>query len=162
MLRLECLGISGELLSWFSSYLTGRSQRVVMSGCYSDWLLVLSGVPQGSILGSLLFILYIDDLHSLIQSSSLKLYADDVALYAAVSSHQDCVDLQDDLSHIHDWSLRWQLKLSPSKCEALDVTNKHSPIPFTYCIGSTLVTWCDKVKYLGVVITRDEAILLLF
>ena len=76
-------------------------------------------------------------------------------MYAAVSSHQDCADLQDDLSRIHDSSLRWQLKLSPSKCEALDITNKRSPISFTYCIGSTPVTWCDKVKYLGVVITSN-------
>ena len=127
-----------------------------MSGRYSNWLPVLSGVPLGSILGPLLFILYINDLHSLIQFSSLKIYyADDVALYAIVSSYQDCVDLQDELSRIYDWSLRWQLKLSPSKCEALDVTNKRSPIPFTYCIGSTPLTWCDKVKYLGVVITSN-------
>ena len=101
------------------------------------------------------FILYIDDFHSLVQSLSLKIYADDVALYAAVSSHQDCVDLQDNLSHIHDWSLRWQLKLSPSKCEALNITNKRSPIPFTYHIGSAPVTWYNKVKYLGVIITSN-------
>ena len=102
-----------------------------MNEHYSEWLPVLSGVPQGSILAPLLFILYIDDLHSLVQSSSLKIYANDVAFYAAVSSHQDCVDLQDDLSCICDWSLRWQLKLNPSKCEALNITNKRSPIPFT-------------------------------
>ena len=72
-----------------------------------------------------------------------------------VPSHQDCVDLQGDLyiSHIYDWSLRWQLQLSPSKCEALNITNKRSPIPFKYHIGSAPVTWCNKVKYLGVVIT---------
>ena len=104
---LYCLGISGDLLSWLGSYLTGRSQRVVINGHYSEWLPVLSGVPQGSILGPLMFILYIDDLHSLVQSTSLKIYADDVALYAAVSSRQDCVDLQGDLSRVHDWSLRW-------------------------------------------------------
>ena len=155
LLRLECLGISGDLLSWLGSYLTSRSQCVVINGHYSEWLPVLSGVPQGSILGPLMFILYIDDLHSLVQSSSLKIYADDVALYAAVSSQQDCVDLQGDLSRIHDWSLRWQLKLSPSKCEALNITNKRSPIPFTYHIGSVPVTWCNKVKYLGVVITSN-------
>ena len=72
-----------------------------------------------------------------------------------VSSHQDCVDLQDDLSRIHDWSIRWQLKLSPSKFEAFNITNKPSLIPYTYHIGSAPVAWCDKVKYLGVVSTLN-------
>ena len=104
LLRLECLGIRGNLLSWFRSYLTNRFQRVVVNGHYSEWLPMLSGVPQGSILGPLLFILYINDLHSLV-TSSLKIYADDVALYAAVSSYQDCVNLQNDLASIYDWSI---------------------------------------------------------
>ena len=137
------------------SDLTGRSQRAVINGHYSEWLAVLCGVPHGLILGPLMFILYIDNLSYLVQSSSLKIYDDNVALYAAVSSHQDCIDLQGDLSHINDWSLRWQLKLSPSKCEALNITNKHSSIPFTYHIESVPVTWCNKVKHLGVVITSN-------
>ena len=104
LLKLECLGICGNLLHWFRSYLTDRYQRVVINGHYSEWLPVLSGVPQGSILGPLLFILYVNDLHSLIKSSSLKIYADDIALYTTVSSYQDCVNLQDDLARIYDWS----------------------------------------------------------
>ena len=158
LLKLECLGICGNLLHWFRSYLIDRYQRVVINGHYSEWLPVLSGVPQGSILGPLLFILYVNDLHSLIKSSSLKIYADDVALYTIVSSYQDCVNLQDDLARTYDWSLTWQLKLNPSKCEALNITNKHSPISYTYTIGmigSASVTWRNVVKYLGVVITSN-------
>ena len=78
---------------------------------------MLSGVPQESTLGPLLFTLYINDLHSIVKSSSLKMYADDVALYTAVSSYQDCVNLKDDLARIYDWSHTWQLNLSPGKCE---------------------------------------------
>ena len=103
-------------------------------------------------MGPFLFILYVNDLHSSIRSSSLRIYADDVALYAEISSHQDCVDLQDDLNRIYDWSLTWQLKLSPGKCEVLNITNKHSPI---YTIRCASVVWCNRVKYLGVIITSN-------
>ena len=102
-----------------------------------------------------MFILYVDNLHSLIRSSSLRIYADDVALYAEISFHQDLVNLQDDLNLIYDWSLTWQLKLSLGKCEVLNITNKRSPISFTYTIGCTSVVWCNRVKYLGVIITSN-------
>ena len=125
---------------------------MVIGGHFSKWLPVLSGVPQVSILGPLLYILYIDDLHAVVKSSSLKIYADDVALYAEVSSYEDCVELQHNLNHVHAWSLMW---LSPSKCEALNITNKHSPVSFDYLIGSTPVAWKNKVKYLGVIISSN-------
>ena len=104
MLKLECLGIHGDLLKWLNYYLTNRFQRVMINGPSSEWLPVLSGVPQGSILGPLLFILYIDDLHmhAVVKSSSLKIY---VALYAEVSSYEDCIELQNDLNRVHVWSL---------------------------------------------------------
>jgi len=74
---------------WFSSFLTTRQQHVVINGCASDWSPVLSGVPQSSILGPLLFILYINDLPSVV-SSPMKIFADDVAIYCPVISTADC------------------------------------------------------------------------
>ena len=110
-----------------------------------------SGVPQGSILGPLLFILYVDDIRSVVQTSSLRLFADDVCLYAQISSADDCLKLQDDLSRIYSWSTKWQLNLNPHKCDALNISNKRSPIVFNYCIGSYPISWSKKVKYLGVI-----------
>ena len=81
LIKLQCLGIDGRLLEWIRSFLTHRLQRVVVNGTYSDWLSVRSGVPQGSVLDPLLFLLYIDDMHRAVKHSKLKLYADDVALY---------------------------------------------------------------------------------
>jgi len=91
-------------------------------------------------LGLLLFILYIDDLYAVVKSSSLKIYADDVALYAEVSSYKDCIELQDDLNCVHAWSLMWQLTLSPSKCAALNIINKRSLTSFDYLFPSFLET----------------------
>ena len=104
LIKLQGIGINGELLQWIHSFLTHRLQRVVVSGTYSDWLSVRSGVPQGSVLGPLLFLLYIDDLHSIVRHSKLKLYADDVTLYREIKSEADCQLLQEDLDHICSWA----------------------------------------------------------
>ena len=152
LLRLQSLGISGQLLRRTCSFLTTRSQRVVVNGQFSEWLLVDSGVPQGSILGPLLFILYVDDIKSIVQTSSLRLFADDICLYSQISSVDNCLKLQDDLSRIHSWSAKWQLNLNPHKCVALNISNKSLPIAFNYCIGSYSISWSKKVKYLGVIL----------
>ena len=151
LLRLQSLGVCGQLLGWICSFLTTRSQRVVVNGQFSEWLSVGSGVPQGSILGPLLFVLYVDDIRSVVQTSSLKLFADDVCLYTQVSSYDDCLKLQSDLSRICSWSIKWQLKLNPQKCDALNISNKRSPIVFNYCIGPSSISWSEKVKYLGII-----------
>ena len=140
LIKLQGIGINGELLQWIRSFLTHRLQRVV-SGAYSDWLSVRSGAPQGSVLGPLLFLLYIDDLHSIVRHSKLKLYADDVTLYQKIKSEADCQLLQE-----------WQLHLNVSKCEALLISNKHKAISFEYFVNHSPLAWRSTVKYLEVLL----------
>ena len=83
---------------------------------------VASGVPQGSVLGPLLFLLYVDKLTKIPNVCKLKLFADDVLLYVCVKSVKDCQLLQNDLSAIVQWSKLWQLHLNPCKCEALSIS----------------------------------------
>ena len=131
-------------------FLTKRFQRVVVNSTYSDWASVISEVLQGSVLGPLLLLLYVDDLTTIPKVCKLKLFTDDVLLYSNVKSVGDCQLLQDDLSAIVAWSKWWQLNLSPQKCEALSITNKRKPISFTYLIDSQPVRWTNLVKYLGI------------
>ena len=132
---------------------TTRAQRVVVNGSHSSWLPVISGVPQGSILGLLLFILYVNDIKSVISHSYLKMFADDLTLYRNIASVSDCELLQWDLRRIYEWTLTWLLRLNPLKCEALNINNKRCPLHFNYYIGSHLISWVQKVKYLGVFVT---------
>ena len=98
--RLKTYGIGGKLIGWFNSYLTGRQQRVVLDGIYSNWLDVTSGVPQGSILGPLLFLVYIDEMPNYLRNDSklyIALFADDSKLYSRISNATDSERLQNDL-----------------------------------------------------------------
>ena len=115
LLKLKAYGICGALLQWFHSFLTKRRQRVVINGCSSAWSPVLSGVPQGSILGPLFFIIYINDLPSTV-CSSIKIFVDDVAMYCSVHCTGDCNAFQQDLDSIAVWCSKWQMHLNVNSC----------------------------------------------
>ena len=121
-----------------------------MNDAYSDWSSVKSGVPQGSVLCPFLFLLYIDDLHSVVKYSKLKLYTDDVTLYKEIKCESDCKLLQEDLDCICDWADKWQLRLDASKCEAFLISIKRKKISNNYFINHSLLSWKSSVKYLGV------------
>ena len=129
--------------------MTQRKQRVVINGVSSDCTDVISGVPQGSVLGPLLFILHVNGLESVVKYSTVKLSADDVLLYGSVHSTTDCSALQDDLTVILHWTNHWQLRLNPNKCEALAITTKHHQLTYNYHIDQQPIPWEDSVKYLG-------------
>ena len=99
---LQCYGIRGHLFSWFLDYLSDRTQRVIMGGHSSEWMEVSSEVPEGSILGLLLFLLYVNDFPPSVSCSS-ELFADDSVLYRKIASEDDCVEFQDDLLSAASW-----------------------------------------------------------
>ena len=107
-----------EVFNEWSINLTGRSQRVVVRGCHSAWAPVLSGVPQGSVLGPVLFILYINDLSDSVQSS-IKIFADDTKIYRTVSGDSGHGLLQQDLNAVVEWSKLWHFPFNESKCQSL-------------------------------------------
>ena len=152
LLKLNALGITGSLLVWLRGSLTNRLQKVIINGCYSKWLPVLSGVSQGSVLGPLLFLLYINDLHDVVSHSELSVFADDAALFREICSSGDCDLLQEDLNNVGCWSEHWQLWIIPPKCEALSISNKRLPISATYCVNNIPLVWCTSVRYLGLTI----------
>lgn len=144
-------GVEGTNLLWFQSYLSDRLQRVVLSGIESEWVSVTSGVPQGSIIGPSLFIMYVNDIPSHIRSSNCLLYADDVKIFKNVSSLHDCIELQNDLSSFENWCFQWKLSLNLDKCCHLNFSLKRKfNITFNYVLNGRLLDCVKNVKDLGV------------
>ena len=150
-------GIDGFLLKFFVEYLSGRKQRVVIGNTYSDDLNVASGVPQGSILGPLLFVLFINDIGNKVSSNSnILLYADDTKLYRENSCVADSLILQDDIAVLNDWAIENKMKFHPDKCKVLSVTLKKNDMPrFTYKLGQTPLQYVQSEKDLGISITPN-------
>ena len=112
--KLTHYGICGYTLIWIKELLTGRSQQLVVNGKYSDLAEVTSGVPQGSVLGPLLFICYINDIVYKI-SSTMRLYADDTLIYRNIHSEDDVSVLQSDLNTVLKWAEDWQMIFNPQR-----------------------------------------------
>jgi hypothetical protein len=120
LLKTESLGIKGAISNWIKAFLTGRTQVVVVNGHPSSPTRASSGVPQGSILGPLLFVIYINDLPAC-ASSAMLLYADDTKIYRPIKTEEDQPTLQDDLNSLGTWSDAWELKFHPQKCNLLTI-----------------------------------------
>ncbi|MCG7865188.1 MAG: hypothetical protein JAY74_02330 [Candidatus Thiodiazotropha taylori] len=152
--KLSCFGIKGNTLKWIQSFLLGRTQTVVLDGEFSNEVPVTSGVPQGSVLGPLLFLLYINDLPENIQSQ-VRLFADDTAVYLTVSSLQDSQVLQSDLDSLQRWERTWDMEFNPSKCQVLHITRSRKPIMSRYFMHDQELESAETAKYLGVNISKD-------
>ena len=128
--KIHAYGIQGPLLSWLRCFLTNRYQRVVLRGHHSSWTSVLSAVPQGTVLGPILFLIYINDISRNIISNT-KLFADDMKLYRLLrdrllrDTKKDVEELQKDLIRLESWSYVWQLKFNTDKCEAMRIFKKN-------------------------------------
>ena len=117
--KLRNVGIVGTLLNWFTDYLSNRKQRVVLPAAASDWTQIYAGVPQGSVLGPLLFLIYINDIVENI-NACIRLFADDTSLYLIVENPIEAAEkLNSDLAKVHAWASKWLVTFNPSKTESL-------------------------------------------
>ena len=113
--KLKKMGIQGRLLAWIESFLGNRMQRVVLNQTESKWRRVYSGVPQGSVLGPIPFLIYINDLPDYVKSSC-KIFADDTKIYAKVGNMADVEWIQKDIDELVEWSRTWLLNFNAGKC----------------------------------------------
>ena len=154
--KLWKAGVTGNLWSFFRAYLTNRRQCVVIEGKQSSWLPVTSGVPQGSILGPLLFNIYINEIPSILSSSSTLLYADDTKCFKRIKSTVDYSLLQNDLNQLLLWSRKNQLSFNVSKCCILRFSNNcTSSVNCDYHLDNASIPCPSHCKDLGVIFSTD-------
>lgn len=153
--KLEKYGLSGNVVRWIGDYLRDRRQRVVINGMTSQEVPVTSGVPQGSVLGPTLFILYINDLPDTV-SANVRLFADDTKLFGPAQSLAECSSLQSDIDKLDSWAARWQMTFHPSKCKVLRIGSNHTHYEYKMLEGNTPVTLeiVDSEKDLGILTDR--------
>ena len=153
--KLFSYGIGGKTIKWTDAFLCYRQQRVVVNGVKSDWAPVVSFVPQGTVLGPLLFSLHINDITSDIESE-IRLFADDCVCYREIKNVEDTVKLQKDIERLGSWARKWGMRFQSVKCNMMQLTNKRtSKIQASYKLEGTVLENVESIKYLGVTITKD-------
>jgi len=154
--KLQWYGVTGNSYRWISSFLRDRYQRVTIDNVSSDLVAVTSGVPQGTVLGPILFIIYMNDVVDNIKYSKIRLFADDIILYKEIETERDVQQLQEDLNSLQQWEATWLLKFSIPKCHVLKVTRatKHK-ILSNYYLHDTVLEVVENCKYLGVTVQSD-------
>lgn len=148
--------IEPYMVSWIGAFLSNRLQRVVIEGTASCDLLVSSGVPQGSVLGPTLFLVYINDISDNLKFSSVKLFADDALIFSPVNTSQDSLNFQEDLALLDQWTTNWKMSFNIDKCQIVIFSRQNHIDPnVMYHLNGQSLTLVNSFKYLGVFITNN-------
>lgn len=149
LVKLDHYGIRGKLKRWIENFLTTRQQRVVVNGAPSPWEKVLSGVPQGTVLGPHLFLLFINDIGDEI-TSNIRLFADDCLIYRAIKGPEDETILQNDLSRLVKWTETWGMHFNSKKCNVMRISNKKKQHQVSYKMMDDCLQHINSCQYLGI------------
>ena len=152
MNKVRSLGITDEVGDWIEDWLRNRKQRVIINGASSDWRNVTSGVPQGSVLGPLLFIIYINDL-DLNLTSKISKFADDTKMGINAENDSEIRNLQRDLEKLGDWSQKWLMPFNVEKCKVMHIGYRNTNAEYKL-LGKKIES-CNQEKDLGVTISKD-------
>ena len=154
LLKLWEAGVTGSLWLLFRSYLSDRYQCVKIDSHISNWLPVCSGVPQGSILGPLLFVLYINDLPSYLQSTNALLFADDT-MVSKVITFSDCSALQKDLIYLSEWCISSKLSFNANKCSLIRFSTNSTPFEIDYLLCGSQLKVANSCRDLGIIVSDN-------
>ena len=150
--KLDAVGIRGSLLKWFESYLKNRTQAVVIKGSKSNFLNVQAGVPQGSVLGPTLFLIYINDLSNSIEST-IKLFADDTSMYLSLADNPNRTRiLNSDMTKISTWAKKWKVTFNCQKTELVNVCRRNVILDNQLIFDSSVLQPSITHKHLGLTI----------
>ena len=151
--KINGYGIKGNVLNWIGDFLRSRKQRVMVNGISSEWRNITSGIPQGSVLGPILFLIFINDMPKVIQCL-VKFFADDARLYQIIKCSQDINELQGDIGNSKDWSIIWKMLFNIKKCKHLHLgsitTDGRYFMPSD--TGNVMIEKVEEEKDLGVTI----------
>ena len=152
--KMAALGITGDILKWTESWLKDRRQRTVLNGCFSEWLEVLSGVPQGSVLCPLLFVIFINDIDGCAEHiSTLLKFADDTKVGNKVTNAADQQNLQNCLDQLTSWASTWCMSFNVAKCKILHVGRSNPK--HVYTMNGIQLEETEKERDIGILINKD-------
>jgi len=152
--KLKHYGINGAISKWIAAFLNDRKQRVAINGATSEWLPVASGVPQGSVLGPLLFLLFINDISQNI-SSTVRLFADDLIMYRVIHDSSSQGNFQQDIDKLLGWAKRWGMSFNTKKCNVVNISRSKEKNTHKFYMGDFELKYVDIFTYLGVQIGSD-------
>ena len=149
------LGLDGKMLEWIRVWLEGRKQRVVLNGEASEWADVLSGVPQGSVLGPTLFLIFINDIDKAVEvtSSVLLKFADDTKVGRVVESEEQREELQSTINRLVGWSVEWQMLFNSKKCHILHLGPRNAK--YEYTMEGRVLEGVESEKDVGVIVHQS-------
>ena len=153
--KLDWYGVRNKSLAWITAFLKDRAQRVLLDGETSTPRPVTSGVPQGTVLGPVLFLAYINDLHESITNSNVRLFADDCVLYRNITDRNDTNLLQQDLDALGRWEAKWLMEFNVDKCFVMHSTHSKHKIQHQYTLHNHTLIPVKHSKYLGVTLSDD-------
>jgi hypothetical protein len=144
--------IHERAIKWCESFLSNREQRVVIHGNSSQWAKVTSGVPQGSVLGPLLFVIFVNDLPNAV-TSCIQLFADDAKLFRCIRTPEDQAHLQEDLDRMEEWTKTWKMYFNPTKCQVMQIGSRIPEHTYKLCQQDLETT--DTIRDLGILVSRN-------
>ena len=155
--KLKQCGVSGDLFEWFNDYLKNRQNRVIIEGATSSWCSINAGVLQGSVLGPLLFLIFINDVVQVIVNSEVCLFADDTLMYVCCDNRDDGASrLNRDLELLNIWAKKWHIKFSASKSKTMLFTSKSKEYDgLKITLDGNTVDWIPSHKHLGIILNSN-------